>query len=150
MGFFSSLAGSYKKSKRLFALQEEISPPGRTIDDLISDVRNQLSSGTSRRDRALEEFLDLCEADEGITRVQNEYNLSREDLKKIYIRLNAAGLGQWIKGHYAALSTIAYFEPLLYVVESERRGTKWITIVENLLYYWDGNIPQGGLLQQLG
>lgn len=150
MGLFSSLAGSFKKSKKLQKLQKQISPPGQSVGDLVSDFKQTLSSGVNRKDQALEEFLDLCESDEGVAKVMSQYSLSRSDLKNIYIRLNTAGLGQYIKGHHAALSSIAYYEPLLYIVESEKRGENWSTIVGNILYYWDGKIPQSGLINQLG
>lgn len=150
MGFFSSLTGSFKKSKKLQKLQKQISPPGQSVGDLVSDFKQTLSSGVNQKDKALEEFLNLCESDEGVAKVMSQYNLSRSDLKDIYIRLSAAGLGQYIKGHHAALSSIAYYEPLLYIVESEKRGENWSTIVGNLLYYWDGKIPQSGLINQLG
>jgi len=134
MGFFSSLKGSFNKSKRLNKLQMEISGQ---------------SSGADRKDQPLEEFLDLCESDEGVAKVMLQYNLNRNDLKDIYRRLVRSGLGQWIKGHYAALSTIAYFEPLIYVVASEKKGTKWEEIVGNILYYWQGKIPQGRLYKKI-
>lgn len=103
----------------------------------------------SEKDRALEEFLDLCESDDGVKKVMAIEHLSRSDLKQFYIRLSAAGLGQWIKGHYAALSTIAYVEPLQYLVRAEKRGIGWQTIVFNLLEYWEDKIPSGGLLRQV-
>lgn len=149
MGFFSSLSGSFKKSKNLRKLQMRISPPDQTIGDITSNVIASLKSGRNDRDEALEEFLDLCINDEGVMKVMAEYNLSRDDLEKIYINLNINGLGQWIKGHQAALSTIAYYEPLLFHVESERRGEPYMQTVSTLLAYWEGRIPQGGLLKAL-
>jgi predicted transcriptional regulator len=131
MGFFSSLKGSFNKSKMLRNLQMEI------------------TSGANRKNQAIDEFLDLCESDEGVAKVMIQYNLNRNDLKDIYKRLVGSGLGQWIKGHYAALSTIAYFEPLIYVVDSEKKGTKWEEIVGNILYYWQGKIPQGRLYKKI-
>jgi hypothetical protein len=149
MGLFSSLSGSFKKSRKLQKLQKQISLPGQSVDDLVSDFKQSLSSGTNRQDQVLEKYLDLCESDEGVAKVISQYNLSRGDLKTIYIRLNAAGLGQYIKGHHAALSTIAYYEPLLYFVESEKRGEGWSNIVGNLFCYWEGTIPQYGLINKL-
>ncbi len=146
MGLFSSLTGSLKKSKKLQKLQKQISPPNQSAEDLISELSNLSKHGTSREDQALEEYLDLCESDEGVAKVIGQYNLCRDDLKLIHTKLTTAGLGQYIKGHYAALSTIAYYEPLLYYVESERRGESWLTIVGNLLGYWNEAIPQSGLI----
>ena len=108
-----------------------------------------LQSGRNEHDEALEEFLTLCTNDEGVSKVMADYGLGRDDMKKIYINLTANGLGQWIKGHQVALSTIAYFEPLLFHVESEKRGEPYMQTVRALLAYWEGRIPQGGLLKAL-
>jgi hypothetical protein len=149
MGFISSRAGSFKKSKNLRKLQMLISPPDQTIEDITSNIMASLKSGRNERDEALKKFLDLCTNDEGVMKVMAEYNLSRDDLERIYINLNMNGLGQWIKGHQAALSTIAYYEPLLFHVVSERRGEPYMQTVGTLLAYWEGRIPQGGLLKAL-
>ena len=150
MGFFSSLSGSMKKSTNLRKLQLRISPPNQTIDDVVSNAMESLQSGRNDQEETIKEYLDLCVNDEGVKKVILKYNLSRNDLEKIYINLNINGLGEWIKGHQAALSTIAYYEPLLFHVESERRGEPYMQIVSALLDYWEGRIPQGGLLKTLG
>ncbi len=149
MGFFSNLTRSWKKSSRLRELQLKVAPPGRGLDDVVSDFKRSLEGRTDEKERALEEFLDLCEADEGVKKVMETEHLSRADLKQIYIRLSVAGLGQWVKGHHAALSTIAYVEPLVYAARAQKRGTDWREIAFNLLEYWEDKIPQGGLLRQV-
>ena len=149
MSLFSSVTGSLRKSKKLQKLQKQIAPRGRNVGDLVSDLKQSVTSGTSRKDQALEEFLDLCESDEGVSKVMRQYKLNREDLKQIYARLTTAGLGQYVKGHHVALSTIAYYEPLLFVVESERRGEDWMNVMGDLFSYWRGTIPQSGLIDKL-
>jgi hypothetical protein len=145
MGLFSALASSWKKSSKLRKLQLKIAPPADSVADLVSNM----VEGFDEREQLLEEFLDLCEADEGVKKAMAGESLSRADLKRIYKRLVIAGLGQWIKGHYAALSTIAYFEPLLYVARSEKQGTDWQEVVFSVMGYWEGRIPNGGLLQRV-
>ena len=149
MGFFSNLTRSWKKSSRLEELQKAISPPNQSMGDLVANAVGLSSGGLSPRDRALEEFLDLCESDEGVQQVMRIEGLSRSDLKQLYVRLSAAGLGQWIKGHHAALSSIAYVEPLQYAVRAQKRGVAWMEVVSNLLAYWEGQVPQGALLNQV-
>lgn len=149
MGFLSRVTRSWRKSSKLRKLQLKIAPPGRGIDDAASDIMRSLSDGTNEKETALVEYLAFCESDEGVKKVMDSENLSREDLRDIYFRLLAVGLGQWIKGHYAALSTIAYVEPLLYTVRSQRHGSDWMEVAGNLLAYWENEISQGSLLQQI-
>lgn len=149
MGFFSNIARSWKKSSRLRELQIKIAPPGRTVDDVVAGFMQSLNGQADEKATALAQFLDLCESDQGVKNVMELEGLSRSDLENIYMRLNAAGLGQWVKGHYAALSTIAYGESLLYVVRSQKRNIDLLTIASNLLDYWENKIPQGALLAQV-
>ena len=149
MGFFSSLAGSYKKSKKLRELQLKISPPDQTLDDITANFMASLKSGRDEKDEALEEFLDLCVNDEGVSKVLSEYGMDRSNLKAIYRLLIANGFGQWIKGHYVALSTIAYYEPLLFFVESGRREVPFADVAHALFEYWEGRVKQGELLRSL-
>ena len=144
MGFLSNLRRSWKKSSKLRKLQLKISPPNQSTQDFAAILR----SGASKRDRALEEFLDLCESDEGVKRVMEIEQLSRSDLEKLYSELLLNGLGQWVKGHYAALSTIAYVEPLLFTIHAKKQGVGMREICVTLLDYWGEKIPQGGLLNE--
>jgi len=143
MGFFSNIAYTWKKSKKVRKLQLVIAPLGTR--DVVTDILG----GTGGRDAALKEYLDLCMADGGVAGVMRKYNLTREDLMEFYERLSMVGLGQWINGHFVALSTLAYPEPLQYVAESRRRmqmlgtidSSRWDTIGADLMAYWAGDSP---------
>ena len=147
MGILPTFIRSWMKSFRLRRLQLKIAPPDQTVDSAAAVFMQDLQSGNSEQENALEEFLDLCEGDDGIRKLMEIESLSRSDLKEIYHRLCRAGLGKWVKGHYAALSTIAYGEPLLFLVRAERAGMNLREIAPILLRYWSNEIPQGGLLQ---
>jgi hypothetical protein len=88
MGIYSTFVRSWKKSYRLRRLQLKIASPDQTVDD-----------GNPEEDKALEEFLDLCEDDDGIRKLMEIEPLSRSDLKEFYHRLCRARLGQWVKDH---------------------------------------------------
>ena len=126
MGFLSNAVRSWKKSSKLRELQSKIAPPGQTMDGMVSGFMQSLSGGGGPGADALAEFLDLCEADEGIKAVMKSEGLKRADLEQIYASLRAVGLGQWVQGHYVALSTIAYPEPLLYLVRARKRNVNQI------------------------
>ena len=149
MGLFSSLAKSLKKSRKLAKLQRQIHPPNETANDTANEtVKDMLGGGNRRqRERYLEEYLDLCVSDEGVKAVIDQYSLDKDNLREIYVNLLFGGLGQYIEGHFAALSTIAYYEPLLYVVKSEQANVSRAEIMSNLLSYWNNDISQGGLIK---
>ena len=149
MGFLGNLTRSYKKSKKLRKLQLEIAPPRENVDNMVNDFWDSLRSGSNRKEQLLEEFLELCESDDSVAMVMKKYNLDRDDLRSIYFELLAVGLGQWIKGHYVALSTIAYYEPLYYCVEAKRKGSSIHEIANGLIEYWTGSIRQGELYKSL-
>lgn len=146
MGFFSNLTRSFKKSSRLRELQLKIAPPGRGMNDMVSEFMRSLDAGTDEKESALEQYLDICGSDKAVKEAMRTEHLSRADLKALYVHLSAAGLGQWVKGHYAALSTIAYVEPLLYAIRAQKRGVNWCEITSKLLEYWEDKIPQGDLM----
>lgn len=146
MGIISTIFWSFKKSYKLRKLQQRIAPPNRPVNDIVSDFIESFRTGSTDRENALEEYLDLCESDEGVSSVMKMENISREDLIDIYMRLSASGLGQWIEGHHAALSTIAYSEPLFYLARAGKQGVEWMEIVDKLVMYWENKIPQGHLL----
>ena len=80
----------------------------------------------------------------------SEFGVDRGDLKDIYSVLLLNGLGQWVEGHFAAASTIAYQEPLNFYLYSNRRGLAPLDIYSTLLAYWSGEIPVGGLNRLMG
>lgn len=149
MGFFSFLGKSWKKSSRLQELQKIISPPNQSVNELASDLLRSFESGNNEKERALEDFLDLCESDAGVKKVMEIEHLSRSDLEELYQTLLKVGLGQWVKGHYAALSTLAYGEPLLYAVRAQKQGVNLKEIAIILLDYWEDKLPSGGLFRQV-
>ena len=147
MGLFSWASHSFKKSKKLRQLQFDIVPPNEDLS--ISDSFKKILKTGKNKDQALDNFLDLCESDDGVIKVMENYDLTRDDLKEIYVLLEINGLGQWVKGHYAALSTIAYLEPLLFYVEATQQNISLREITYVLLEYWEGRIPQGELIKMM-
>jgi hypothetical protein len=148
MGLFSNTARSFKKSKELRRLQLIISPPNQSARDVATDFTRMLREKSNEREQALQDFLDLCESDDGVAQVMAMEGVTRSDLEDLYHLLTLNGLGQWVKGHFAALSTIAYAEPLLYAVRAQAQVVGPRDIAYTLLEYWEGRIRQGSLLQR--
>jgi len=141
MGYFSMLWYSIIKSRQLKKLQSIIEPQNNErlrFDDLIGP-------GADRHKEALEEYLDLCATDPNIMKLLQEYSLSQDDLCDIYLKSKIHGLGHWVNGHYAALSTIAYYESLRFYILAEQHDINAFERCEMLMQYWCGQIPQGWL-----
>lgn len=154
MGIFTGFIKSWKKSGKLRKLQYKIAGNQAknrdfSFEDLFSENEN-LPQRLKERENLLNEYLEeISLNDEGVRSIIEKYGLTKKDLHDIYVALNSSGLGQWVKGHYIPLSTISYFEPLFYLVESERRKEEWAIIVRNIFAYWSGEIRQGQLLETL-
>ena len=137
MLFFPKLRKSWKRTNDLRELQLALVWAARSTD----------SAATAQ---ALESYLDLCLADEGVKAVLQKNHLGRADLRTRYEWLSAGGLARWVNGHYTALSSIAYVEPLEYLASSERRGEDRAAICGILLDYWLGSISKQRLLDMTG
>jgi hypothetical protein len=137
MLFFPKLRKSWKRTNELRELQLALVWAARSTDSAASA-------------QAMERYLDLCLADEGVRAVLQRNHLERADLRARYEWLSAGGLARWVKGHYTALSSIAYVEPLEYLAASERRGEDRAAICGILLEYWLGSISKEKLLGMAG
>jgi hypothetical protein len=133
MLFFPKLRKSWKRTNDLRELQIAVAWAARSTD-----------SGATAQ--AVDRYLDLCIADQDLRAVLERNHLEREDLRTRYEWLSAGGLGRWVNGHYTALSSIAYAEPLEYLASSERRGEDRVAICGILLEYWLGSISKEKLL----
>lgn len=139
MDKLATLIFSLKKSRKLQKLQEVIAPPGQTIEQAADSMYKEIK-GDDKNEKALNAFWDLCENDENISNIMIQYKKNRNYLQDTYSKLCAMGLGQWINGHFLALSTLAYPEPLKFVIESENRKIPYQNIVSALFDYWETNI----------
>jgi hypothetical protein len=137
MLFFPKLRKSWKRTNDLRELQLAVVWAARSTDGAATAL-------------AMERYLDLSLADEGVKAVLQRNHLERDDLRARYEWLISGGLGRWVKGHYTALSSIAYAEPLEYLACSERRGENRAAICGILLEYWLGSISKQKLLSMAG
>lgn len=138
----AGLIYSLKKSWKLAKLQRQICV--NNVDEMISTFQKgiipfQNGQAAKKREDAFEAYLNLCESDSNVKRILNDYKLNRNDLKEIYQVLLRSGLGQWIKSHYVALSTLAYAQPLKLYLDLKQQGSSHIEIASAILDYWKKN-----------
>ncbi len=129
---------SFKKSKELRRLQIIIWPPYEDVTETMERLRDP--NEIKKRDEALDKFFDLCENEEGVIQAMNSYGATRGTIKELHDKLIDAGAGQWIKGHFVALSALAYFETLCFCLKALKKGSPDFNIVAwNMLEYFRGN-----------
>jgi hypothetical protein len=145
MNFFSSWLQSWRRSSKRSKLQSQIYCPKPLASNPVTYVIMLLSRRSDDGDRALADYLDLCESDEAVAKVMEMEQLSRSSLIDIYGHLLTNGLDRWVKGHHAALSSIAYPEPLYLASRAPNKGMSWREIAFSLLEYWEHSIPEGEL-----
>mgnify|MGYP003986180821 FL=1 len=135
-------------------LQRQIAPPEKqSAADYAKQAVRKMQDGTifgekDRLDIALDKYLDLCDNFVFSKEIIKAYDVSREDLKQIFIELMSVGMG-WLKGHYTPLSTIYFREPLIYYVHSKKTGVDHMEIVYDLLRYWNGDISWEKLAKKI-
>lgn len=147
MKFLSKFFRTPSRDRDIRRVQRIISPPGF---DPVRDFRKELQPNRQKAiSSAWEEYLSLCEADQGVKRLIQEHHLSRDDLQALTNEYRFSGLGGWVNGHETALSTIAYEEPLQFALKANNNGISNAEVAWQLMTYWKQNAPKGYLLQNL-
>jgi len=130
MGIISSL----RKQRKLRRISRVLSGPldtSRFIDELTSGK-------PSKRDQALEDLFDLCDSDPLLRQTMEAYGANRETLLELYKMLIANGAGQWVGGHYVAVSALGYGFPLLFLLQNADT-LPWGRICVLLIEYFERN-----------
>jgi hypothetical protein len=149
MGRWMPTLRAWAKGHKVKRLAMAIAPRPEQRFHQVLDAINEGLTGNSQRTRAIEEFLDMCTGDEGVAKAMHAYRLSRRKLWATYDRLVAAGLDRWVRGSHVALFSLAYLEPLVYLLESEKQGRPMEQIAADLVGYWNGEIAEGGLFEKI-
>ncbi len=137
MGFFASISKSFKLrslSKRL----------GKSMLEGGDFSMERMFADSDEKDVALDDLVRLCTSDRALNHVIAQHGVSREELKELYHLLQAAGAGQWTRGHYVPASTLAFAQTLDYAVRalikpagSEPNREKVERVAFRLIQYFD-------------
>jgi hypothetical protein len=130
MGVISSL----RKQRKIRRISRALGAPldtSRFIDELTSGK-------PSKRDQALEDLFDLCESDSLLRQTMDAHGATRETLLELYKMLIANGAGQWVGGHYVAVSALGYGFPLLFILQNADT-LPWGHICVLLIEYFERN-----------
>jgi hypothetical protein len=111
---FKTLRFSLKKSKILAKIRKAVESRNFEAQSYIeSAMKNAVIGGTmSDEELYTEELLTLLSKDKATTILLAESNLKFDDLRRMISNLELNGAGQLVKGHYVAVSSIAFIDTL--------------------------------------
>lgn len=116
LAMFKLLFQSFRKSIKLKGLSKKLSVPVNTKD--TQDILFYLD----KKEKYLDELIELCLADEYIAMVMSQYNANGQTLKELYSLLCSAGAGQYAGGHFVAASSLAFPLTLRFLLEHYNDG----------------------------
>lgn len=114
---------SFKKSRLLSKIAAESKPTRFDVNEMVNQTIKSVTQGKTlnKRELYIEKLLALLSNDKHTTDLLTNYKRTFDDIRKIINKLELNGAGQIIKGHYVAVSSIAFLEQL-----------------QTILEYWDG------------
>ena len=141
MGFISNLLSSFKKSKKLRQISNDLSKP---ID--YSDLSSLVASS---KNEPVDRLIELCLSDELNVELIKKYGAEKNTLKELYHKLTINGAGQFIKGHLVSASSLVYPATLTFLLHHFENGkfqvNDWddynssLFVVNRLLNYFKTN-----------
>lgn len=128
MGLVRSIL-KYRKLRRLSRVLGSPREPAAVLRELGS-------ARPSKRERAVDELLDLCESDPDLIPARGGHTAGRKDLREIYDVLLATGAGQWERGLFVPVATLGMPFTLDFVLENRGRRP-WQEIAVLLLEHFE-------------
>jgi hypothetical protein len=99
-----------------------------TIQDVIG--------GNPRRSASEKELFALIEGEPALQSVLAQHGATRQDLKRAHEGLLDCGGGQWVAGHYLAVSALAFPTTLDLVLRGTRGNRTRVGLVSELADYF--------------
>jgi len=111
---FKKLRFSLKKSKILAKIRKATESRKFDAHSMVDNAIKNAVSGKTMTDKELyiEELLRLLSKDKSTIALLSNYRLKFDDLRNMISILELNGAGQIIKGHYVAVSAIAFIDTL--------------------------------------
>ena len=111
---FKTLRFSLKKSKTLAKIRKAVQSRKFDAQSILENAMKSAVSGKTMSEKELytEELLTLLSKDKATTNLLSEYNLKFDNLRDMISTLEQHGAGQIVKGHYVAVSAVAFIDTL--------------------------------------
>lgn len=110
---------SFKKSKLLSKIAIESNRKRFDENDILSQTIQNITKGKTlnKQELYIEQLLTLLASDIHTTKLLGEYGKTFDDVRKIISKLELFGAGQIVKGHYVAISSIAFLKQLRFILQ---------------------------------
>lgn len=110
---------SFKKSKLLSKIATESNQKHFDANDILNQAIQNITRGKTlnKRELYIEQLLTLLAKDIHTTNLLAEYGKTFDDVRKIISQLELFGAGQIVKGHYVAVSSIAFIKQLQFILQ---------------------------------
>jgi hypothetical protein len=108
--------------------------------DLATRFLDELQSGRSEHDEALEELWNLCNADPATRFVLEKHELDQKSFVDLYWGLLAGGAGQWARRHYVAASAMAFGFTLDYAIRNRDAIPRTELAIRLINYFRNGEV----------
>lgn len=110
---------SFKKSNLLSKIATESSRKRFDANNTLSQTIKSITQGKTlnKQELYIEQLFTLLASDRHTTNLLAEYGKTFDDLRKIISKLELFGAGQIVKGHYVAVSSIAFLKQLRVILQ---------------------------------
>ena len=110
---------SLKKSRLLTKIAAESKRNHFDANELLQRTIKKMTQGKTltKQELYIEQLFELLASDKHTTNLLTEYNKTFDDIRKIINNLKLNGAGQVVKGHYVAVSSIAFLGQLRTILE---------------------------------
>jgi hypothetical protein len=113
-----ALLQSFKKSRKLKALSQELAKPLGSPADLTAWL-----AASKRKKELLLELIAFAKDDEKVAHVIARTGATDEELEEIYSMLQLNGAGQYVSGHFVPASSLVYWQPLYFILYHYENGS---------------------------
>jgi hypothetical protein len=110
---------SLRKSKILSKVASASNKKHLNANELLGQTIKNMNQGRtlSKRELYIEQLLTLLASDRHTTDLLSAFGRTFDDIRKIISKLEVNGAGQIVKGHYVAVSSVAFLRQLRFILE---------------------------------
>jgi hypothetical protein len=112
VGLFTAVKYMRYSTKKSKFIREISVVLGNTSLPTVNDLLNP----DNKKDEARERMFKYCLSDPILSQIIQKHNATKDDLENLYTKILVIGAGQWVKGHFVAVSALLFHHTLDYLL----------------------------------